>query len=78
MGSNTNTAKKLTNGAILIMSKVLKHVVSSAAEAKCGAVNLNAKEGAVLRTTSEELGHPHPSRQWKHTIPLPQDTAMAH
>jgi hypothetical protein len=34
MGSRTNTDKKLTNGAILIISKVLKHVVSSAAEAK--------------------------------------------
>jgi hypothetical protein len=33
MGSSTNTDKKLTNGAILIISKVLKHVMSSAAEA---------------------------------------------
>jgi hypothetical protein len=30
--------KKLTNGAILIISKVLKHVMSSAAEAEIGAV----------------------------------------
>jgi hypothetical protein len=35
--------KKLTNGAILIVSKVLKHVMSSAAEAEIGAVFLNAK-----------------------------------
>jgi hypothetical protein len=60
MGSGTNTNKKLTNGAILIISKVLKHVMSSAAEAEIGAVFINAKEGAVLRTTLEELGHPHP------------------
>jgi hypothetical protein len=33
MGSNTKTGKKLTNGEILIISKVLKHVMSSAAEA---------------------------------------------
>jgi hypothetical protein len=33
MGSSTNTDTKLTNGAILIISKVLKHVMSSAAEA---------------------------------------------
>jgi hypothetical protein len=33
MGSSINTHKKLTNGAILIISKVLKHVMSSAAEA---------------------------------------------
>jgi hypothetical protein len=60
MGSNTNRDKKLTNGEILIISKVLKHVMSSAAEAEVGAVFINAKEGAVLRTTLEELGHPQP------------------
>jgi hypothetical protein len=38
MGSSTNRDKKLTNGAILIISKVLKHVMSSAAEAEIGAV----------------------------------------
>jgi hypothetical protein len=38
MDSNTNTDKKLTNGAILIIRKVLKHVMSLAAEAETGAV----------------------------------------
>jgi hypothetical protein len=52
--------KKLTNGAILIISKVLKNVMSSAAEAEIGAVFINTKEGAVLRTTLEELGNNHP------------------
>jgi hypothetical protein len=60
MGSDTKTNNKLTNGAILIISKVLKHVVSSAAEAEIGAVFINAKEGAFLRTTLEELGHKQP------------------
>jgi hypothetical protein len=60
MGSSTNTDIKLTNGAILIISKVLKRVMSSAAEAEIGAVFINAKEVAVLRTTLEELGHPQP------------------
>jgi hypothetical protein len=32
--SSTKTNKKLTNGAIFIISKVLKHVMSSAAEAE--------------------------------------------
>jgi hypothetical protein len=32
MGSSTNKDKKLTNGPILIISKVIKHVMSSAAE----------------------------------------------
>jgi hypothetical protein len=60
MGSSTNTDKKHTNGAILIISTVLKRVMSSAAEAEIGAVSINANEGAVLRATLEELGHPHP------------------
>jgi hypothetical protein len=60
MGSINNTDKKLTNGAILIIIKILKHVMSSAAEAEIGAVFINAKEGAVLRTTLEELGHKQP------------------
>jgi hypothetical protein len=34
--------------------------MSSAAEAETGAVFINAKEGAVLRTTLEELGHKQP------------------
>jgi hypothetical protein len=33
MGNIADTAKKLTNGTILIIIKVLKHVMSSAAEA---------------------------------------------
>jgi hypothetical protein len=57
MGNATKHDKKLTNGAILIISKVLKHVMSSAAEAEIGAVFINTKEGAVLRTKLEELGH---------------------
>jgi hypothetical protein len=61
MVSSTNTDKKLTNRAMLIISKVLKRVMSSAVEAEIGAVFTNAKEGAVLRTTKEELGHPQPA-----------------
>jgi hypothetical protein len=53
MGNTTKHQEKLTNGETLIISKVLKHVMSSAAEAEIGAVFMNAKEGAVLRTTLE-------------------------
>jgi hypothetical protein len=60
MVNDINTDKKLTNRAILILSKVLKHVISSAAEAEIGAVFINSKEGAVLRTTLVELGHTQP------------------
>jgi hypothetical protein len=59
-GSDTKTNKELTNGAILIISKALKHVMSSAAEAEIGAVFINAKELVVLRIALEELGHPQP------------------
>jgi hypothetical protein len=37
------TTKDSTNGAILIVIKVLKQVMSSAAEAEIGAVFINAK-----------------------------------
>jgi hypothetical protein len=60
MGSNTDKTNRLTNGAILINSTVLKHVMSSAAEAEIGTVFLNAKEGTVLCITLEELGHHQP------------------
>jgi hypothetical protein len=78
MGSSADTSDKLTSRAIFIISTVLKHVMSSTAEVEIGAVFINAKEGAVLRTTLKELGHPHsPPHHWKQTTPLPQDTAMA-
>jgi hypothetical protein len=50
--------------------------MSSAAEEEIGALFINAKKGAFLRTTLEELGHKQPPHQWKQIIPLPQDTAM--
>jgi hypothetical protein len=53
MRNTTKNDKKLTNGDISIVSKVLKHVMSSAAEAEIGAVFINAKEGAVPRATLE-------------------------
>jgi hypothetical protein len=50
--------------------------MSSAEEAEIGAVFLNTKEGAVLRTTLEELGHKQPPHQWKLIIQLQQGTSM--
>jgi hypothetical protein len=41
----------ILNGPILNISKVLKGVMSSAAEAEIGALCLNAKEATVIRTT---------------------------
>jgi hypothetical protein len=76
MDNNNKKGKKLTNWAILIIIKVVKHMMSSAAEAEVGAVFINAKEGAVLGTTLEKLGHKHPPHQWKRIIPLPEVTSM--
>jgi hypothetical protein len=62
MGSNTDKDNRFTNGAVLIIITVLNHAMSAEAEAEIGAVFLNAKEGTVLRTTLEELGHPQPPK----------------
>jgi hypothetical protein len=51
----------IINGPILNLSKVLKGVMSSAAEAEIGALYLNAKEATVIRTTLTEMGHPQPA-----------------
>jgi hypothetical protein len=58
MGSNKDSNNRITNGAILIISTILKHVMLSAAEAEISSVFLNAKEATVLRTPLEEMGHP--------------------
>jgi hypothetical protein len=51
LGSNITSKNKLTNGAILVISTILKHVMSLAAEAEIGLVFLNAKEATTLRIT---------------------------
>ncbi len=50
----------IINGAIHITCTILKLVAASAAEAKLGALFLNAQEAKVLRLVLEELGHPQP------------------
>jgi hypothetical protein len=60
MGSYTDKANKLTNGAILVIITFLKCTMPLAEEAETGTVFLNDKEGTVLHTTLEELGHPQP------------------
>jgi hypothetical protein len=48
------------NGAILNTSQIIKSVMSSAAEAKLGALYLNAREAVPCRTLLDELGHKQP------------------
>jgi hypothetical protein len=54
----TNSPKKpLSNGPLSCNTTVLKHVVSSVAEAEFGSLFVNDKEGTFTRTTVTEMGH---------------------
>jgi len=48
------------NGAILTLSKIIKHVMSSASEAETAALFYNCKTATLLRVTLQEMGHPQP------------------
>ncbi len=48
------------NGAILTTSTIIKFVMSSAAEAKLGALFINAKEAVHIRNILTKMGHPQP------------------
>ena len=50
----------MPNGPILNIEKILCNVMSSTAEAEVDTLFLNVKEGTVLCTTLEEMGHPQP------------------
>jgi hypothetical protein len=52
---------QIINGAILVIAKIIKLVMSSAAEAEIGALFMNAKAIIPLRISSEELGHKQPA-----------------
>jgi hypothetical protein len=61
LGDKNSHTKPPSNGAILAIAKILRHVLSSAAEAEVGALFLNGQDGVILRTTLEEMGHPQPA-----------------
>ena len=48
------------NGPIHVLSKIIKLVMASAAEAEIGANFIAAQESIPLRTCLDELGHPQP------------------
>ena len=48
------------NGPILVLAKIIKHVMSSAAEAEVGAMFLNAREAIPIRKCLENMDHPQP------------------
>ena len=48
------------NGNVLTLSKIIKHVMSSASEAETAALFYNCKAAAPLRVSLAEMGHPQP------------------
>jgi len=53
-----NDHKYLDNGAILTLSKIIKHVMSSASEAEVAGLFYNCKAAIPLRIALEEMGYP--------------------
>ena len=61
LGSLPQTDKPiLLNRIIHVLCTILCFVAASAAEAKLGALFLNAKEAKIMRLTLKERGHPQP------------------
>jgi hypothetical protein len=61
MGNQTTNAADIHNGAILNTSIIMRNVMASAAEAECGALFNNTREGVSLRNTLHEMGHSQPA-----------------
>ena len=64
LGNDKNN-KQILNGPIsiitkIIKGKIIKEVMSSAAEAEIGALYMNARQLLPLQVTCKELGHPQP------------------
>jgi hypothetical protein len=58
--NNPATHQPPLNGPVNILCKILKNVLSSAAEAELAGLFLNGKEAVPERITLDELGHPQP------------------
>ena len=48
------------NGAVLTVAKIIKAVMSSAAETELGALYINCREAIPARHQLKEVGHPQP------------------
>mmetsp|Transcript_2562 Transcript_2562/g.5252 ORF Transcript_2562/g.5252 Transcript_2562/m.5252 type:complete len:157 (-) Transcript_2562:130-600(-) len=60
-----NAARTQFNGPILVLAKIIKNVMASAAEAEVGALYTNAQEAIAIRQCLIELGHPQPPTPMK-------------
>ena len=52
---------KLHNGPVLVLAKVIKNVMASAAEAEVGALFMNGQEAVAMRNYLIDMGHPQPA-----------------
>jgi hypothetical protein len=57
---------------LFCLSNIMKHVMSSAAEAEVGSIFINSEEAAPLRVMLEEMGYPQPA------TPIQTDSSTAY
>jgi hypothetical protein len=62
----------INNGAVLNISRIIKSVMSSATEAKLGALFIDTKTAVSMQHTPEEMGHPQTR------IPIQTNNLTAH
>ena len=69
----SNKDRKLFNGLgpLLVLAKIIKNVMLSAAESEVGALCINAREDVPIRTTLVKMGHLQPA------TPLTTDNNIA-
>jgi hypothetical protein len=60
------------NGAVLVLSAIIKHIMASASETELAALFSGCKEAIPLRTALEETGHPQPG-----STPVTTDNSTA-
>ncbi|EJK53767.1 hypothetical protein THAOC_26721 [Thalassiosira oceanica] len=68
---SSNTVHPPNNGAILTVAKIIKNVMSSAAEAELGALYIMAREAVWIRIILERMGYKQPP------TPIQTDNATA-
>ena len=69
---SSDIANPHNNGAVLNIAQLIKAVMSSASEAKLGALYINAREAVPIRQLLTEMGHAQPS------TPIQTDNSLTH
>jgi hypothetical protein len=60
-----NKDRKLFNGALMVLAKIIKNVMASAAESEVAGLYMNAREAVPMRQALIEMGHPQPATPMK-------------